>query len=72
MGSAAECIEKIEYYREELGVDYVTMRLRFPEGPSFERVRDQIYRFGEEVVTAIHQKYPTAPDHPAIPAGARW
>jgi alkanesulfonate monooxygenase SsuD/methylene tetrahydromethanopterin reductase-like flavin-dependent oxidoreductase (luciferase family) len=72
MGSPAECIERIEYYKEELGVDYVTLRLRFPAGPSFERVRDQILRFGDEVVGPIHRKYPEPLVHPAIPAGARW
>ncbi len=72
MGSAADCIEKIEYYKEELGVDYVTLRLRLPNGPSFERVREQIFRFGEDVVRPIHRKYPAPIEHPAIPAGARW
>jgi len=57
---------------EELGIDYITMRFRFPEGPSFEAVRDQIFRFGEEVVGPIHRKYPEPIEHPAIPAGARW
>lgn len=72
MGSPAECIEKIEYYKEQLGVDYVTLRLRLPEGPSFERVAAQIARFGAEVVVPVHRKYPAPVDHPAIPAGARW
>lgn len=72
MGSAADCIEKIEYYKEELGIDYITMRLRLPNGPSFEAVREQIQRFGEEVVGPIHRKYPTPIGHSAIPTGARW
>jgi alkanesulfonate monooxygenase SsuD/methylene tetrahydromethanopterin reductase-like flavin-dependent oxidoreductase (luciferase family) len=72
MGSAAECIEKIEYYREELGVDYVTLRLRLPEGPSFERVHEQIHRFGAEVASVIHRNHPQPMLHPAIPIGARW
>jgi alkanesulfonate monooxygenase SsuD/methylene tetrahydromethanopterin reductase-like flavin-dependent oxidoreductase (luciferase family) len=72
MGSPAECIEKIEYYKEELRVDYVTLRLRLPGGPSFERVREQITRFGAEVVGPIHRKYADPIAHPAIPIGARW
>lgn len=72
MGSATHCIEKLEYYEEELGVDYVTIRLRLSDGPSFEVVRDQIARFGEEVVSHFHRKDPNPIDHPAIPAGARW
>ena len=35
-------------------------------GPSFEATREQILRFGEEVVQPLHAKYP-APTHPAIP-----
>jgi alkanesulfonate monooxygenase SsuD/methylene tetrahydromethanopterin reductase-like flavin-dependent oxidoreductase (luciferase family) len=72
MGSAQDCIETIEYYRESLGVDYVTLRFRFPEGPSLAASRDQIERFGDEVVAPIHRKYPSPVDHPAIPAGACW
>ena len=72
MGSAADCIERIEYYKEELGIDYITMRLRLPNGPSLEAAREQIDRFGEEVVAPIHRKYPTPIEHPAIPAAARW
>jgi hypothetical protein len=53
------------------GVDYFTMRFRFPTGPSMELAHEQIQKFGEEVVQPIHKKYP-APDHPAIPAVCRW
>ena len=40
-------------------------------GRRSRRPREQIRRFGEEVVQPIHKKYP-APDHPAIPAVCRW
>jgi alkanesulfonate monooxygenase SsuD/methylene tetrahydromethanopterin reductase-like flavin-dependent oxidoreductase (luciferase family) len=71
MGSAAECIERLEYLAEELGVDYVTFCCRLSTGPSLEETREQIQRFGEEVVATVHAKYP-AKDHPAIPAACRW
>jgi alkanesulfonate monooxygenase SsuD/methylene tetrahydromethanopterin reductase-like flavin-dependent oxidoreductase (luciferase family) len=72
MGSPAQCIERLEYYEQELGVDYLTIRLRLSDGPSFEATKDQIARFGEEVVSHFHRKDPEPIDHPAIPVGARW
>lgn len=71
VGDARQCVERLERYREELGIDYVTMRFRMPNGPSLEETREQILRFGEEVVAPIHAKYP-APAHPAIPEAVRW
>jgi alkanesulfonate monooxygenase SsuD/methylene tetrahydromethanopterin reductase-like flavin-dependent oxidoreductase (luciferase family) len=71
MGSAQQCIEQLERYHEEYGVDYFTMRFRMVEGPSLEKAAEQIQRFGEEVVQPIHKKYP-AQDHPAIPEVCRW
>jgi alkanesulfonate monooxygenase SsuD/methylene tetrahydromethanopterin reductase-like flavin-dependent oxidoreductase (luciferase family) len=67
MGDPVHCVEQLERYHEEFGVDYFTLRFRMVEGPSFDEVAEQIRRFGEEVVAPIHAKYP-APDHPAIPA----
>jgi alkanesulfonate monooxygenase SsuD/methylene tetrahydromethanopterin reductase-like flavin-dependent oxidoreductase (luciferase family) len=72
VGSASQCIERLEYYEEVLGVDYVTMRFRMPKGPSFERVKDQIARFGEEVVSHFTKKSPAPLVHPAIPAAVRF
>jgi len=71
IGSPAQCRERLEWYHEVLGVDYFTMRLRMVTGPSLAATRDQILRFGEEVVQPLHRKYP-APDHPAIPQACRW
>jgi alkanesulfonate monooxygenase SsuD/methylene tetrahydromethanopterin reductase-like flavin-dependent oxidoreductase (luciferase family) len=71
MGSPQQCIEQLERYHEEFGVDYFTIRFRMPTGPSLERAHEQIQRFGEEVVQPLHRKYP-APEHPAIPAACRW
>ena len=71
MGSPQQCIETLERYHEEFGVDYFTIRFRATAGPDFAKVREQIQRFGEEVVQPIHRKYP-APDHPAIPLACRW
>ena len=71
MGTTQQCIEQLERYHEEFGVDYFTMTFRTPAGPSMEAAREQILRFGEDVVQPIHRKYP-ALDHPAIPAVCRW
>jgi alkanesulfonate monooxygenase SsuD/methylene tetrahydromethanopterin reductase-like flavin-dependent oxidoreductase (luciferase family) len=71
MGSREECIERLERYREELGVDYVTLRFRMPTGPSLEATREQIQRFAEEVVSYFHAKYPPI-EHPAVPEQSRW
>lgn len=71
IGSPAQCREKLEWYHEELGIDYFTMRFRMVTGPSLEATRDQILRFGEEVVQPLHKKYPPI-DHPAIPQACRW
>jgi alkanesulfonate monooxygenase SsuD/methylene tetrahydromethanopterin reductase-like flavin-dependent oxidoreductase (luciferase family) len=71
LGTAQQCIEQLERYHEDFGVDYFTIRFRFPEGPSLEAEHEQILRFGEEVVQPIHKKYP-ASDHPAIPAACRF
>jgi alkanesulfonate monooxygenase SsuD/methylene tetrahydromethanopterin reductase-like flavin-dependent oxidoreductase (luciferase family) len=71
MGTAQQCIEQLERYHEDFGVDYFTLRFRLPSGPSLEATREQILRFGEEVVQPIHKKYP-APVHEAIPVACRW
>ncbi len=71
IGTPEQCRERLERYHEELGVDYFTIRFRMVTGPSFEATRDQILRFGEEVVQPLHKKYP-ALDHPAIPQACRW
>ena len=52
------------------GIDYVVFCCRLSTGPSLEAAREQIARFGEEVVAPVHAKYP-APDHPAIPPACR-
>ena len=55
----------------ERGIDYVVFCCRLTTGPSMAAAREQILRFGEEVVAPIHARYP-APSHPAIPAACRW
>jgi alkanesulfonate monooxygenase SsuD/methylene tetrahydromethanopterin reductase-like flavin-dependent oxidoreductase (luciferase family) len=72
MGSPQDCIEQLEHYEKEFGVDYVVIRMREPTGPSFDETREAIQRFGEEVVSYFHKRDPVAPTHPAIPEGARW
>ena len=71
MGTPEQCLERLERLHEEL-----RRRLRrallpaAPRAPRFEATREQILRFGEEVVRPLHARYP-APDHPAIPAACR-
>ena len=36
MGTPQQCIEQLERYHEEFGVDYFTIRFRMPTGPSME------------------------------------
>ena len=71
MGTADQCIEQLERYHEEFGVDYVSLCARVSTGPDASAMAEEIQRLGEEVVGPIHRKYP-APDHPAIPAACRW
>jgi alkanesulfonate monooxygenase SsuD/methylene tetrahydromethanopterin reductase-like flavin-dependent oxidoreductase (luciferase family) len=71
MGSPQECIERIESYKEDLGVDYIVMRFRMASGPSLEKTHDQIERFGAEVASYFHKK-DDPPDHPSIPEACRW
>jgi alkanesulfonate monooxygenase SsuD/methylene tetrahydromethanopterin reductase-like flavin-dependent oxidoreductase (luciferase family) len=71
MGEPQRCVEQLERLHEEDGVDYVVFCCRLSTGPSLAETREQILRFGEEVVRPIHARYP-APDHPAIPAACRW
>lgn len=71
IGTRDDCIEQLEMYERDFGVDYVVMGFRRPTGPSLELVREQITRFGEEVVSYFHSRDP-APQHPAIPSGARF
>jgi alkanesulfonate monooxygenase SsuD/methylene tetrahydromethanopterin reductase-like flavin-dependent oxidoreductase (luciferase family) len=69
-GTPDDCLERIERLRSE-GVDYVVFCCRLSTGPSLEEAREQILRFGEEVVAPVHARHP-APDHPAIPAACRF
>jgi alkanesulfonate monooxygenase SsuD/methylene tetrahydromethanopterin reductase-like flavin-dependent oxidoreductase (luciferase family) len=69
-GTPGDCIERIERLRSE-GVDYVVFCCRLSTGPSLDAAREQILRFGEEVVAPVHARYP-APDHPAIPPACRF
>ncbi len=70
LGTAAQCIERLQAAEEERGIDYVMLCVRVSTGPDFARVREQILRLGEEVVAPLHARSRT-PDHPAIPAACR-
>ena len=71
MGTPAQCIEQLERYHEEFGVDYVTLCCRVATGPDASEMAEEIQRLGEEVVGPIHRRY-GPPEHPAIPAACRW
>ena len=70
IGDAQRCIEALERYHEEFGVDYFTMRFRMVEGPVARdggRADQTLQRGGG----AADLRCP-APDHPAIPEVCRW
>ncbi|MTD13420.1 LLM class flavin-dependent oxidoreductase [Nakamurella sp. YIM 132087] len=71
VGDPQRCRDQIERFRTEFGVDQVILRPRFPGGPDRTRVLEQIARLGAEVVRPVQERFP-APDHPAVPIGARW
>jgi alkanesulfonate monooxygenase SsuD/methylene tetrahydromethanopterin reductase-like flavin-dependent oxidoreductase (luciferase family) len=69
-GTPDDCISRLQELHEDWGVDYVVFCCRLSTGPSLEAAREQIARFGEEVVQPVHARYP-APEHPAIPPPCR-
>jgi len=71
IGTGEECVEQVVRLHEDLGVDYMVFCCRLSTGPSLGEAREQILRFGQEVVAPIHARYPP-PDHPAIPSACRW
>lgn len=71
MGDAETCLERLVDLHETWGVDYVVFCCRLTTGPSMAAAREQILRFGEEVVAPLHARY-RAPSHPAIPEACRW
>src|SRR5262249_42934909 len=58
VGSPQRCIEALERYHEDFGIDYFTIRFRFPNGPPIGLALEQIQRFGEEVVTRSTRSTP--------------
>jgi alkanesulfonate monooxygenase SsuD/methylene tetrahydromethanopterin reductase-like flavin-dependent oxidoreductase (luciferase family) len=52
MGDVSDCCESVLRLEEELGMDYLIVRLRFPLGPDFGTVLESIRAFGE-VVRAV-------------------
>jgi len=54
LGDPEAVIEEIERYDEDFGVDYLIMRFRVPKGPSWEKERQAIELFGEEVIPHFH------------------
>jgi alkanesulfonate monooxygenase SsuD/methylene tetrahydromethanopterin reductase-like flavin-dependent oxidoreductase (luciferase family) len=50
LGSPEECVEQIERWHQETGIEYFILRFRHPEGPSHERVVQALRLFGEKVI----------------------
>jgi probable F420-dependent oxidoreductase len=50
LGSPADCAERIETWRREVGADYFLIRFRHPAGPAHERVLKALDLFGAEVI----------------------
>lgn len=50
MGSPSDCIEQIEQWQKEVGVDYLILRFRHPSGPPHDKVVNAIRLFGEKVI----------------------
>jgi alkanesulfonate monooxygenase SsuD/methylene tetrahydromethanopterin reductase-like flavin-dependent oxidoreductase (luciferase family) len=56
VGDASRAAESLARFRDELGLgpdDWVILRSRLPEGPGFERARESIRRFGEDVIPRL-------------------
>jgi alkanesulfonate monooxygenase SsuD/methylene tetrahydromethanopterin reductase-like flavin-dependent oxidoreductase (luciferase family) len=53
VGSPADCIAKIQKFKDELDMDYLIMSFREPHGPSFELELECLERFGKEVIPAF-------------------
>jgi alkanesulfonate monooxygenase SsuD/methylene tetrahydromethanopterin reductase-like flavin-dependent oxidoreductase (luciferase family) len=71
LGTAEQCMEQLDRFSRERGVDCFSISFRQPPGPDMGQVREQILRFGEQVVKPLQASSP-ALDHPAIPAVCRW
>lgn len=50
LGSAADCIRQIEWYREACGAETIMVRMRLASGPDRQQVLRTVERFGREVV----------------------
>lgn len=71
MGTAEHCREQLDRFNREFGVDCFSISFRQPPGPAMDAVREQILRFGAEVVAPL-QAASEAIDHPAFPLVCRW
>lgn len=52
-GTPAECVETIERFRDEVGVDDFLMIFRYPTGPDHASVLEAMELFGTEVLPAL-------------------
>ena len=53
VGNAESCIAEVKRLREIFNNDRLILRIRMPEGPSFEEELECIRRFGREVIPAF-------------------
>jgi alkanesulfonate monooxygenase SsuD/methylene tetrahydromethanopterin reductase-like flavin-dependent oxidoreductase (luciferase family) len=52
-GNPDDCVNALRWYRDELDVDYIFLRIRFPDGPGLSSTRDAIRMFGSEVLPRV-------------------
>lgn len=52
IGTPEDCVKEIEMYRDELGIDYISHRMVFPQAPH-EVISGLIETFGEQVISSF-------------------
>ena len=55
VGSPQDCIDQIQHFKDEIGMDYLVTSFRVALGPSFEEELECIRRFGREVIPAFKE-----------------
>jgi alkanesulfonate monooxygenase SsuD/methylene tetrahydromethanopterin reductase-like flavin-dependent oxidoreductase (luciferase family) len=53
VGSAKDCLEQLQMWKEAIRPDYLILRIRQPGGPSHERALQAIETFGESVIPRL-------------------
>lgn len=56
VGTPADAAETIARFRDEMGLgedDWIILRSRLPQGPSYDEALDSIRRFGRDVIPLL-------------------